>query len=82
MKHFIMIILGKISEAEYLQFIDECKNAKETIFVELMVKMILNSESLIQKNGMVLLDKFNADVEFRTRKEPILEILLDFYRLR
>jgi hypothetical protein len=82
LKHYIMIILGKISEAECLQFIDECKNAKETIFVELMVKMILNSESLIQKNGMELLDKFNADVEFRTRKEPILEILFRFLSIK
>ncbi len=82
LKHFTMIILGKISEAEYLEFIDECKNAKETIFVELMVKMILNSESLIQKNGMVLLDKFNAGVEFRTRKEPILEILFRFLSVK
>jgi tetratricopeptide (TPR) repeat protein len=31
---------------------------------------------------MELLDKFNADVEFRTRKEPILEILFRFLSIK
>ncbi len=82
LKHFVLIILGKITETEYLEFIDECKNAKESIFVELLIKMILNSENLIQKKGMILLDKFNADIEFSIRKEPTLEVLYGFLSLK
>jgi hypothetical protein len=82
LKHFTLIILGKIGDEEYLEFVDECKNAKESIFIELMVKMILNSESLIQKYGMVLLDKLNVQTDFRKPKVPTLEILFSFLTVK
>ncbi|MFM7661536.1 MAG: AAA family ATPase, partial [Bacteroidota bacterium] len=58
-QHYVKIILGKISINEWLVFIENCKNAEEPIFIELMIRMIINSESLIQKSGTVLLEKFN-----------------------
>ena len=75
LKHFALIVLGKIADKDYLEFIDECKNAQESIFIELMVKIVLNSEGLIQKNGMQILEKLNAETVARMPKVSTLEIL-------
>ena len=55
-QHFVKAIIGKFSDTEWLTFIDNCKSSAEPIFLEIMFRLVLNSENLIQKRSTQLLD--------------------------